>query len=486
MTGEPYAAEIRAYIADCLRHRAQLDPAYHPTADGAVKLIPHGSDPEEAERIRQAFTAVTSLAAAYSNAPAAPARARRVLVTGSRTWTDQAVIAAALREHWRDGAVLVSGACPRGADAIAERLWATWGGQVERHPADWSTGRAAGMERNAAMVAAGADVCLAFIRDDSAGASHTARLADLAGIPVRRYAHPEESKSEKAPSGLTFEAAARRYMGNGWPVFVLGRSKRPVANCPACRAAGPGHDRAGCGCLTCHGFYAATLDPGRLAAMLRKVPGSLLAIRTGTASGLCVVDIDPRNGGQLDRDLMTPTATVATGGGGWHLYYRHPGGPTLPALPGTAGIDIKGDGGYVTAPPSIHPGTGKRYRWVGGRAVTEMPPALRAAITRPPAPPAPAVTRLRGPVPVRAAGGISSPSALLAAHLRAVREAPEGRRRATLYGAARGVARMVAAGALTEPAARAALTAAGTAAQQTPREIRAAIDGAFADEGAAA
>jgi hypothetical protein len=263
---------------------------------------------------------------------------------------------------------------------------------------------------------------------------------------------------------------------------MLGRSKRPVANCPACRE--PGHDRAGCGCLTCHGFYAATTSPARLAAMLTRVPGGLLAIRTGTASGLCVVDIDPRNGGRLDRALMAPTATVATGGGGWHLYYRHPGGPTVPALPGRAGVDTKGDGGYVAAPPSVHPGTGRPYRWAGRRAVAEMPPALRAAIVPPrpvtrPAPPG-------GPAATRSAAGISSPDALLAACLRAVQAAPEGRRRVTLYGAARGVARMVAAGAITDHDARAALTAAGLAAQQTERDIRAAIAGAFADEGAAA
>ena len=513
MTPQPYEAEVRAYLADCVRHRAQLDPAYHPTAAGAVKMIPHGANPDQAEQIRQAFTALTSPVIVHDPRPGgpalvtladlpalltqhatdpdpapvaapAPSRARRVLVTGSRTWTAEAVIADALREQWAAGTVLVSGACPRGADAIAERLWATWGGPVERHSADWGTGRGAGMARNAAMIALGADVCLAFIRDGSPGASHAAQLAGLAGIPVRRYSHPGQGKSEKAPSGLTIEAAALRYMENGWAVFVLGRSKRPVANCPACRAAGAGHDKAGCGCLTCHGFYAATLDPARLAAMLAKVPGGLLAIRTGRVSGLCVVDIDPRNGGQLDKALMGPTATVATGGGGWHLYYRHPGGPTLPALPGAAGVDIKGDGGYVAAPPSVHPGTGKLYRWVGGRGVAEMPPALRAALAPPP--PTPAAPPHIGPVATRAAGGISSPSALLAAHLRAVQQAPEGRRRATLYGAARGVARMVAAGALTEPAARAALTAAGTAAQQTSREIRAAIDGAFTDEGAAA
>jgi hypothetical protein len=291
-------------------------------------------------------------------------------------------------------------------------------------------------------------------------------------------------EQEKAPPGLTLDAAALRYIRQGWPVFVLGRSKRPVANCKGCRAAGPAHDPDGCDCLTCHGFYAATTSPARLAAMLAKVPGGVLAIRTGTMSGLAVIDIDPRNGGRIDPALMTPTATVATGGGGWHLYYRHPGGPLLPALPGRPGIDVKADGGYVVAPPSIHPGTGQPYRWAGGRPVIEMPPALRAALTPPPAVARPAP--LSGPPPTRAAGGISSPAALLAAHLRAVQNAPEGRRRTTLYGAARGVARMVTAGAITEADARAVLTAAGLAAQQTDRDIRAAIDGAFKDEGAAA
>ncbi|MFE2996196.1 SLOG family protein [Nocardia sp. NPDC059246] len=109
-------------------------------------------------------------------------------MTGSRSWGDRRVIRDALAEVWDPDAVLVSGACPTGADALCEACWTHWGGQVERHPADWKQfGRSAGFQRNAELVQLGADVCLAFIRDGSAGASHTADLAQRAGIPTRIF-----------------------------------------------------------------------------------------------------------------------------------------------------------------------------------------------------------------------------------------------------------------------------------------------------------
>jgi len=114
---------------------------------------------------------------------------RRVLVTGSRTWTDTQAIRDALAAVWGDGtAVLVSGACPGGADRLAEQCWTSWGGTVERHPADWDRyGRAAGPRRNTAMVALGADVCLAFPLGASPGTRHCMRMANAAGMPIRDY-----------------------------------------------------------------------------------------------------------------------------------------------------------------------------------------------------------------------------------------------------------------------------------------------------------
>jgi hypothetical protein len=130
----------------------------------------------------------------------------RILVTGSRTWTDTQVIRKALAEYFHPEAILVTGACPRGADAIAEHIWRSWGGQVERHPADWHRyGRSAGYRRNADMVSLGAVVCLAFIRDASSGATHTAQLAEVAGITTKRY--------QVAASLLAFKRLAQPWSG---------------------------------------------------------------------------------------------------------------------------------------------------------------------------------------------------------------------------------------------------------------------------------
>lgn len=319
---------------------------------------------------------------------------------------------------------------------------------------------------------------------------HTpAALARRPEAPSPALLRPCPSVHRERPPIMTdclpMLAAALALVDEGLPVFLLGRTKRPVANCPDCpkAEADPNHNAEACGCLTCHGFYAATTDPDRIAAMHAAIPGGLLAIRTGTVADLVVIDIDPRNGGGLDLALMPPTRCVATGSGGWHLYYRHPGGQLAAKLAGHPGVDIKADGGYVVAPPSIHPTTRQAYRRVGDRVAIEMPPPLIAAC-RPAADP-PAAAPARTPTPTTRGRGISSPAALLAAHLRAVETATEGRRRATLYGVARGVARMVAAGAITAADAYEALHDAGVHAQQTHRDIHAAITGGFRAESVA-
>ena len=114
----------------------------------------------------------------------------RVLVTGSRDWPFPEVIYRAFAEccAFERDVTLISGACPTGADAIAEELAERRGWNIERHPADWQKhGRAAGPIRNQQMVDSKPDLVLAFILNNSRGASGTVKMAQKAGLHVRVY-----------------------------------------------------------------------------------------------------------------------------------------------------------------------------------------------------------------------------------------------------------------------------------------------------------
>ena len=122
----------------------------------------------------------------------------RILVTGSRDWTDWATIRHAIFNTWEKAGrpkdtILVSGACPTGADAYAETCGDAFGFTVERHEADWAQyHKSAGPLRNQLMVDLGADICLAFPREGSRGTADCMKKAEKAKIPVQVYKEYED------------------------------------------------------------------------------------------------------------------------------------------------------------------------------------------------------------------------------------------------------------------------------------------------------
>lgn len=157
---------------------------------------------------------------------------------------------------------------------------------------------------------------------------------------------------------------------------------------------------AGCSCgrsdctspakhpMTRHGLLDATKDVALIEQLWAECPLANIGIVTGEPSGVFVVDIDPRNGGDrawqelLEEHGDVPvTRTVETGGGGTHLYFRHlPGRKLKKSI--RRGIDLKGDGGYVVAPPSLH-SSGGTYRWRDEAGIAEAPAWLVALATKP-------------------------------------------------------------------------------------------------------
>ena len=117
----------------------------------------------------------------------------RILVTGSRNWTELGPIRQGFevvlrRYHLDSAAVTVVHGAAKGAGTIAAQIAESMGMKVEAWPADWQKyGRKAGPLRNTEMVAAGADVCLAFPLPGSIGTHDCIRRAKAARIPTYVY-----------------------------------------------------------------------------------------------------------------------------------------------------------------------------------------------------------------------------------------------------------------------------------------------------------
>lgn len=82
-------------------------------------------------------------------------------------------------------------------------------------------------------------------------------------------------------------------------------------------------------------------------------PDAGIALVCGAQSNLVVIDLDERNGADMDLSQWPETYTVETPGG-MHLYYTHPGGVVENSVQKIApGVDVRGDAGFVFAPPTV-------------------------------------------------------------------------------------------------------------------------------------
>ena len=145
--------------------------------------------------------------------------------------------------------------------------------------------------------------------------------------------------------------AARAYAEKGWPVFPLKpRDKRPA---------------------TPNGFKDASSDLDQIDAWWGQFPGYNIGLPTGHAFD--VLDLDGEIA--LERARAFPgfplgyrhPGPVSLTGRGWHLLFAPTGrknGADL--LLNESKIDFRGAGGYIAAPPSIHP-QGHLYQWADGR-----------------------------------------------------------------------------------------------------------------------
>jgi Bifunctional DNA primase/polymerase, N-terminal len=274
--------------------------------------------------------------------------------------------------------------------------------------------------------------------------------------------------------------AAVGYAAHGIPVYPV-HWPHPTSGgaslACSCRR-GAACDRPAKHPLVRHGLHDATTHAGQLERWWSRWPQA----NVGLATGICfdALDIDGRAGLTALRQLQEaaglrlPGPLVATGGGGWHHWFRPTGLGNRPPH-GLAHVDWRGKGGCVLAPPSSHI-SGRPYRWLVSldqAPLAEVPAALRRLLDPDP----PATARPAGTAGPDLAGHPYG-RRVLADELAALGRAIPGRRNRTLNQCAFKVYRYVAGGLLDEEDVTVAFTtvarALGLSAAETARTLASA------------
>ncbi len=187
----------------------------------------------------------------------------------------------------------------------------------------------------------------------------------------------------------TMLLAALAYAAEGYAVFPL---HSPDASGACSCAKGQECQNVGKHPRTAKGCLDASRDPERIKRWWQQWPQANIGLATGEASACVVLDIDPRHGGGAglaelrDRIEIPETLAIETGSGGAHLYFTYEGADIKNSAGKLGeGLDVRGQGGYVVAPPSLHQ-SGNRYRISNDARVAPLPDALKDLMLAPPAP----------------------------------------------------------------------------------------------------
>lgn len=158
------------------------------------------------------------------------------------------------------------------------------------------------------------------------------------------------------------------YARRGFAVFPLFTVEDGACSCGKRGCGSPGKHPIGS--LVPRGVLEATTDEATIGQWWAVYPDANIGIGTGDVSRIVVLDVDAGHGGADTLDNLVrihgelpETWSVQTGGGGLHAWFRMP----LLDVRNSAGaigpgIDVRGNGGYVVAPPSLH-ASGRKYRW---------------------------------------------------------------------------------------------------------------------------